>query len=194
MARTAAAGTRERILDVATALFYARGVRAVGMSQIIGAAGCGKNLLYGHFPSKAELVTAYMEQFRTLREQVVEQALRAAGDDPADRLVALVEEVAARAAEPRFRGCPFRNYLTEFPDPDDAAGRLARRYLRESRAAVDELAGRLPVADPAGLAERVWLILDGLYAGTTRAMDERAGETAVALVRETLGRALAEAP
>src|ERR1700722_6378515 len=90
MARTPAAGTRERILEVAAELFYARGVRAVGMSQIIDAAGCGKNLLYSNFPSKTDLGTAYLDAeapFRgcAMRNYVAEFP----GDDSAATQVAL---------------------------------------------------------------------------------------------------------
>jgi AcrR family transcriptional regulator len=78
MARTAAEGSRQRILEVAAELFYTHGIRAVGMSQIIDAAGCGKNLLYSNFPSKADLVAAYLTAEARYREQQarVHRALR----------------------------------------------------------------------------------------------------------------------
>ena len=64
MARTPAPGTRERILGVASRLFYDNGVRAVGMNRIITEAGTGKNLLYQHFPAKSDLVAAYLDRAR----------------------------------------------------------------------------------------------------------------------------------
>jgi AcrR family transcriptional regulator len=184
MARTAAPDSRERILAAVTPLFYEQGVRAVGMSRIIDAAGCGKNLLYAQFPSKTDLVAGYLSWFRARRDQDVAAALDAAGDDPADRLVAVVAEVAARTTDPGYRGCPFRNYLTEFPDSNDSPHDLARDFLRASRERIDDLVGQLPVTDRAGLADRIWLILDGLYASAAHPLHERAGETAVAFVRE----------
>lgn len=186
MARTAAPGTRERILDVATALFYTEGVRAVGMSRIIGEVGCGKNLLYAQFPSKADLVTAYLDRFRERRDRAEEKALREAGDDPAERLVAVVAEIAGRLRRPDFRGCPFRNLLTEFPDGDEPPERRAREYLRETRELVGCLAGELGVTDPEGLADRIWLIIDGLYASGFR---ERAAAVAVDMAREAIAAA-----
>jgi AcrR family transcriptional regulator len=183
MPRRPMAGARERILDAATALFYARGVRAVGTNEVVEAAGCGKNVLYAHFPSKADLAAAYLERFRARRERALERAL-AASDDPGAQLVALTAEVADRVGAPGFRGCALRNYLTEFPDADDAASRVAHDYLRDSRARVAALVDRLGVADPAGVTERVWLVVEGLYANGTHPTDRATARAAVALVEE----------
>jgi AcrR family transcriptional regulator len=189
MARRAAAGTKDRILDVAALLFYRHGVRAVGMNQIIDEAGCGKNLLYGHFPSKSELVAEYLQRCRRGRDESVEWATRDAGDDPAASLVALTAEVAAKVREPGFRGCPFRNYLAEFPNGDDAPGAIASAYVLDTRAQVDALVDRLGVAEPDVLADRIWLIVEGLYGGAALPGAGRIAETAVTLVEELINGA-----
>jgi AcrR family transcriptional regulator len=190
MARTPAPDSRERILRAVTPLFYEQGVRAVGMSRVIDAAGCGKNLLYAQFPSKTDLVAGYLTRFLERREQAVAAALDAAGPDPADRLVAVVAEVAERTREPVYRGCPFRNYLTEFPHDDDQPAVIARDFLRTSRDRIEGLVEQLPIADRRGLVDRVWLVLDGLYASAAHPLDDRAGEVAAAFVRELVDRAV----
>ncbi len=192
MARTPAPDTRDRNLDAVTPLFYGRGVRAVGMSEVVAAAGCGKNLLYSHFPSKDDLAAAYLERFRTVLDRAAEDAVRAAGDDPAERLVALVGEVAERVHDPRSRGCPFRNHLTESTDHDALPARLCRDYLADSRERIRGLATALGVADPAGLTDRIALVLDGLHAGAAHGAGGSAGATAVALAREAVQRAVAD--
>jgi len=115
--------------------------------------------------------------------------LRGHDGDPAAQLVALTAEVARRADAPGFRGCAMRNYLVEFPDADDAASRVARSYLRDSRAAVATLVGRLEVAYAAGVAERIWLVVEGLYAGAARPTERSNARTAVALVEEIIAGA-----
>ena len=115
MARSPAEGTRQRILEVAAELFYARGVRAVGMSQIIDAAGCGKNLLYSNFPSKTDLVAAYLDAEAQYREQQVQGMLASAGDDPVDQIIALTQYIADCVAEPQFRGCAMRKLRGRIP-------------------------------------------------------------------------------
>lgn len=172
MARMAAAGTRERILDAASTLFYRHGVRAVGLNRIITAAGTGKNLLYTHFSHKEDLVSAYLEQVARQRSASLQQARDLAGDDPRDRLIALVEETAKTVCENGFRGCAFRMYLAEFPDDqgvdagDSASpGGVARRVLLAARGEVEDLAVQVAGGGPAAeqLAEQVWLLIDGLY-------------------------------
>ncbi|MGW4156106.1 TetR/AcrR family transcriptional regulator [Micromonospora chersina] len=189
MARTAAPGSRERILRTAGELFYRHGVRAVGMNQVIDAAGCGKNLLYTHFPSKDDLVAAYLRACRRERERAGEAATDGLPDDPATRLRALVAEIAATATGPDFRGCAFRLYLAEFPGGAGEPGRVARDYLRDTRAEIDALVARLDVADPGRLADRIWLIVEGLYGSAGRPDAAAAADTATGLVDDLLAAA-----
>lgn len=187
MARPADAGARERILSTAGHLFYEQGVRATGMAEVVAAAGCGKNVLYRHFPSKSDLVAAYLDGFAKLRRAATAEALAGLDDDPAGAVVAMVAEIAARTETPQFRGCAFRNYLREFSDHDDELGRRARAWLDSNRADLRALAGRLDVDDPDGVADRVWLVLEGLYASAARGVPAEGGHpgpVAVALVRE----------
>ncbi|GLZ47346.1 hypothetical protein Acsp06_35310 [Actinomycetospora sp. NBRC 106375] len=192
MARTPAPGTRDRILTTATRLFYEHGVRAVGMNQVINEAGTGKNLLYSHFPTKSDLVAAYLERARDIRSGFARAARAAAGDDPRAQLLALVEDVATTTAHPRFRGCAFRNYLAEFPDdadlgdadgPPTPAG-VAHTVLAASHRELAELVEALGAADPEQLVEELWLVVDGLYlqaAYRDRLDRGAAGRTAVEL-------------
>jgi AcrR family transcriptional regulator len=182
MPRPPAPGTRERILGTASRLFYAHGVRGVGMNRIITEAGTGKNLLYAHFPTKDDLVAAYLERTRSWRAESARRALDEAGEDPRDQLVAVVAEVARIADRPDFRGCAFRNFLAEFPDDEaPAPAAVARAQLAESRATIERLVGRLPEADP-DLAEQLWLLVDGLYVqGAYRDRDERRRGAAAAV-------------
>jgi AcrR family transcriptional regulator len=186
MARKAAEGTRERILEAAAELFYARGVRAVGMSQIIDAAGCGKNLLYRHFPSKGDLVAAYLDAEAQYREQQARDVLSGAGGDPADQIVALTRYLAGCVADPQFRGCALRNYVAEFPGDDGAATRLALAFLQHARTRIDRLVRLAGVARPVEVSERIWLVHDGLYAMAARPWVRSEPAVAVGLVRDIL--------
>lgn len=204
MARTPAPGTRERILTTASRLFYAHGVRAIGMNRIIDEAGTGKNLLYQHFTTKDDLVAGYLARVRERRADAIHRALDAAGDDPRARLVALVGELGDLVTRTGSRGCAFRNYLVEFP-ADDAAGTtdaadtaagadtpavLAREHLADVRAIIDGLVGVLGTDDPGRLADELCLLVDGLFmqaAHRDPADVRRGADTAVRLTRHLVG-------
>jgi AcrR family transcriptional regulator len=194
VARTPAPGTRERILTTASRLFYEHGVRAVGMNQIITEAGTGKNLLYSHFPTKSDLVAAYLRRAQEFRLAGARRAREAADGDARSQLIATVAEVATLVQHPRFRGCAFRNYLAEFPDEtgtattgtgdtgDDAptpAG-VAHDFLAATREDLAAQVAALDVADPERLTEELWLIVDGLFlqAAYRRRLDGRIGADA----------------
>jgi len=192
VARTPAPGTRERILTTASRLFYERGVRAVGMNQIITEAGTGKNLLYSHFPTKSDLVAAYLQRAQEFRLAGARRARESADGDARSQLIATVADVATLVQHPRFRGCAFRNYLAEFPeetataergeaDTGDAAAPtpagVAHDFLAATRADLAAQVAALDVADPDRLTEELWLIVDGLFlqAAYRRRLDGRVG-------------------
>jgi len=64
---TATPSARERLVEVASRLFYAEGIRAVGVDRVIAEAGVAKATLYAHFASKDELVAAYLARQRILK-------------------------------------------------------------------------------------------------------------------------------
>ena len=96
---------RDRILDTAFRLFYARGIRAVGVDLIIAESGVAKATFYKHFPAKDDLVVAYLDRVDGIWSGQLRAAAETAGPDPADQLVGLFD--AHRTACPRdgYRGC-----------------------------------------------------------------------------------------
>ncbi|MCX4821148.1 TetR/AcrR family transcriptional regulator [Streptomyces sp. NBC_01142] len=73
--------TRRTLLDESRRLFATRGYGAVGLSEIVRAAGVTKGALYHHFDSKAALFRAVLEE---VQQQVAETvaATAEAQDDP----------------------------------------------------------------------------------------------------------------
>src|ERR1700754_4423662 len=88
--RRPAVAARERIVSTAYALFTRRGVRAVGVDEIINQSQVAKATMYRHFPTKNDLVLAVLER----REQVwtfdlIEQQSRLRGNTPEEQLLAI---------------------------------------------------------------------------------------------------------
>jgi AcrR family transcriptional regulator len=103
---------RERILAVAGELFYQRGVHAVGRAEIVEKVGCGKNAEYRVFPSKANLIAAYLAEFVAQRDAQIAAALAGLERQPA-ALEAYVAEAVAQSHDPRWTGWAMRNYVRE---------------------------------------------------------------------------------
>ncbi|MFB9687611.1 TetR/AcrR family transcriptional regulator [Amycolatopsis plumensis] len=162
MPRKPSPDARERILETATRLFNSYGVHAVGMQQIIDECGCGKNLLYSQFPSKDDLVVAYLRRCSGDWDDIVAGAAAAAGS-PERHLVELVREVGTRVNEPGTRGCPLRTTFAEFPDREHPAHRVSLDHFMRVRAQLRELAAETAAPDPERLADRIMFIIDGLY-------------------------------
>jgi AcrR family transcriptional regulator len=173
---------RDRILRAARRLFYARGVHDVGMSELVEAAGTGKNVLYRHFPGKEELVLAYLQDFAEVLDAQVDDAV--SGLPPDQALVALARHVEGLVSHRAYRGCPFRNYLRETRDTRGPAGRFALARVRDLRGRIERLCAGLDVDEPEVLAERVWVVLEGVYAAAPYPERARVASTAAAFVED----------
>lgn len=164
MARKPAPGAHDRILDIAGRLFDERGVRAVGLQQVIEECGCGKNLLYREFASKDDLVAAYLQRHHETWRCKVDAAIQPLAGDPAAQLLALVRLVADDIAAPDYRGCAFSNVHAEFPEPEHPAHQVAVAHREWVRDLLRDLTTQAGARDPYVLADRLHLILDGISA------------------------------
>jgi AcrR family transcriptional regulator len=164
MARTPAPDTRDRVLDVAARLFYAHGVRAVGLQQVIDETGIGKSSVYRVFASKDDLVVAWLHRSRQAWWTMTAEATSRFNGDPARQLLAIVERVHDEVEADSFRGCPFHNTNTEFPDPAHPGNREAVEHVREIHDQLTRIGRDAQADDPAALADELLLIIDGMYA------------------------------
>jgi AcrR family transcriptional regulator len=153
---------RQRILETASEMFYREGVRAVGIDAIIARSGVAKMSLYRSFPSKNALVTAWLEERNAFFWQRWDKA-EASCADPRAQLGAILDMVAATASHPRWRGCPFHNTGTEFPEPDHPARAVILANKRAVRERLRGLAAAAGAHDPDLLAQQLQLLIDGAY-------------------------------
>src|SRR5438105_7649967 len=151
---------RQRILDAASEMFYRDGVRAVGIDAIIARSGVAKMSLYRNFPSKDALVTAWLEDRNAFFWRRWDQASASRAADPRGRLEAILDMVAATASHPKWRGCPFLNTGTEFPEPDHPARAVILANKRAVRDRLRELAAAAGARNPDLLAQQLQLLID----------------------------------
>ena len=119
-------------MAVASALFYAEGIRAVGIDRVIAEAGVAKATFYHHFASKDELVRGYLvEEYQRQRDALT--GVHRPATSPRQALLDIFELLVDNAAHPRFRGCPFTNAAAEYPDPEHPVRRTITDYRRWNR-------------------------------------------------------------
>ena len=174
---------RDRILETAFALFYARGVRAVGVDTVIAESRVAKATLYKHFPRKDDLVLAYLDAVDETWRSQLEAAAEAAGADPRDRLVGMFDALVTACRRDGYHGCAFINTAAESVSGSDVHARTVA-HKNAVRAWVRELAVAAGAEDPDGLALGLTLLLDGGLAAGVLDGDPDAAEAARAAARK----------
>jgi len=173
---------RDRILDSAYALFSRRGIRAVGIEEVIERATVAKATLYRHFPSKDDLVLAFLRK----REEVwthgwVETEARRRGASPEEALLAIFDLFDEWFHRRDFEGCSFINVLLETASLEHPVGKASATHLENIRAVLRSLAEEANLRDPASFA-RSFHIHEGLDRaggrGGSRRGEARAGDGA----------------
>jgi AcrR family transcriptional regulator len=149
---------RQRLLDTAYELFSTRGVRAVGIDEVIERAGVAKATLYNHFPTKDALVLAFLEQ----REQrwSIEWAdgeSERRGSTPEQQLLAIFDLFDEWFHSDDFEGCSFINVLLEM-GAEHPAGSACVKHLENIRAVIRQRAERAGFRAPEKFA-LAWHIL-----------------------------------
>jgi AcrR family transcriptional regulator len=183
------ATARQRVLDAADALFYERGVQAVGMDAIRAASGVSLKRLYQLFPAKDRLVEAYLArrnlQWRTMLADSVD-----AQEDPRERILAVFDFLHTWFQQRDYRGCAFINTFGELGAISPKVAELAHEHKEGFHQRLTDLAREAGAPDPGRLADHLILLSEGAI--TTSAISgspqpaERAREAAVLLMNATL--------
>jgi AcrR family transcriptional regulator len=109
---------RDRLLRTASAIFYTEGINSVGVDYIVSASKVTRATFYRHFPSKTDLVLAYLQA----AHDAIEAHL------PERTLEALAADVCAQIGRPEFRGCAFICAAAEFEDPEHPVRRAVAAH------------------------------------------------------------------
>jgi AcrR family transcriptional regulator len=153
---------RDRVLSAAYTLFVRRGVRQVGVDEIIAAAGVAKATLYRHFESKDTLIVAFLK----LREELWTRGLIEAeslkrGTSARDRLLAIFDVLDEWFQAEDFEGCPFIGTVAQAVDPEDRVRLEAVAQLAIVRDFVRALATQAGIEDADALAHTWQLLMQG---------------------------------
>jgi len=182
-----ASSARAKILTTAYELFSRRGIRDVGIDEIIAGAGVAKATLYRHFPSKDDLVLAFLQRREELWTfATIESEARRRGADPEGRLLAIFDVFHDWFARDDFEACSFINVLLEM-GPAHVAGRASIEHLNTIRSVVERLAVEAGLRQPAEFARSWHILMKGSIISATEGDGQaalRAKEMARRLIAE----------
>jgi AcrR family transcriptional regulator len=164
---------RERALAEAFVLFYANGIRAVGVDMLVARSGVAKASFYRHFHSKAELVLAYLDRrhgawLAWLDEEV---ATRARTKGAQDRLLTVFDALADLFADPDYRGCASINAVAEMGPGSPEVLERALAHKAALRSYLAGLANDAGLRQPEALARQLALLVDGAMVAAQMAHD-----------------------
>lgn len=158
------AGTapKDKLFQTAARLFYRSGYRATGVDTIAAESGIGKMTLYRHYPSKDDLIVAYLrdsdQEFWSKFEQITAPAV-----GPRAKLVAYFSALQEYVLTPACYGCPFLNVATEYPDSEHSGHHVAIEHKQRVRGRFRQLADEAGAREPEALADALFLLMDGAY-------------------------------
>ena len=190
-ARRSSASARQDVLDAAYELFNQKGVRAIGVDAIIARAGVAKATFYHHFPSKDDLVIAFLQRREQLwTREWFEAEVNRRGATPEARLLAIFDVFDEWFQREDFEGCPFLRTLFEtfeaYQPQENSVAAAARLHLASIRDIVQHYAEEAGVPQPGELAHKWQMLMAGsiVFAGYGDRSSARVAREAGALVLE----------
>jgi AcrR family transcriptional regulator len=156
--------TRERIVDSAIDLFGVRGVNAVSLDEIARDVGVRKQTVLYWFASKDDLVDAVLGEAAGQLVFEIDAAVRAASDDPLDRL----DEVIGAVFRPAVRRPALLGLIREVSRLDPERAEHLRLHMQPlidrgiSYLGSEMDAGRLRRGDPRLVAALAYATVTGI--------------------------------
>ena len=159
---------RDRILEVASLLFYQQGVRAVGVDTLIAQSGVAKMTFYKHFKSKDLLVLEFLKRRDELWRTWFESAVSRLAPKIEDRPLAIFDALEERFSSKEFRGCAFINTMIEMANGDHLAHQAAAEHKQKVHKIFRSLLSDAGVKKSDELAKAFLLLMDGAIVTAVR--------------------------
>lgn len=153
----------DKILDTAETLFYRQGYNSTGINQVIDEAGIAKASLYQHFPSKADLLIAYIQRTHQRWYARLEADLEKT-PDPKQKLLVFLDHHSGRQIVREFGGCPFikANDEAGMSDPRVLAEiQNTKQHLKDLIATTVANAGHNKTLSDQELTDLIYLMVEG---------------------------------
>ncbi|MAT14511.1 MAG: TetR family transcriptional regulator [Planctomyces sp.] len=161
MSKTRTSAARNRIIETAERLFYAEGVRAVGIDRIIAEANVAKMTLYNHFASKDDLILAVLQYREEEFDSFLSAAMRRYQEKGETRLEALFSALKEWFQDSTFRGCSFINATVELADPHHPASAFCSHHKNQFQKLIREIVVASGSPNAEHIAAAIGLLIEG---------------------------------
>ena len=151
---------RQRILDASFDLFALRGIRDVGVDELVQASGVAKATFYKHFHAKDDLALAYLARWYEERSAAIEVAVARHRGEDKPALLAVFDVFQDWFRHGTVEVSSFLHVLMEM-GPDHPLGRASMEYLARTRDQLADLAREAGLEDPEGFAWSCHILLKG---------------------------------
>jgi AcrR family transcriptional regulator len=156
---------KTKILNVASKLFYEQGYNSTGINQIIDEADIARGSLYNHFPSKRDLLSAYIEQAEDAWFAALEEYL-APIKNPKSKLLSIFDFREKEQFKTSFRGCQFAKVVAELSQDDLKIFEQVSREKDKMKQYIKNLLVQIDLKNPSALTiemicEAIFLLLEG---------------------------------
>jgi AcrR family transcriptional regulator len=160
---------RDRILETAYRLFSRHGIQAVGVDTIVAESHVAKMTLYRYFPSKEDLVLAFLDlrQQRWTHEWL-EAGIERRAATPQERLLSVFDLLDEWFRRSDFEGCSFIGALLEIDDKDSRIHGATIRHLDEIRAILERLAEQAGYSNCEATAHELQILMMGAIVSAHR--------------------------
>ena len=182
------ANAREQIDRAAYELFSQYGVRAVGVDTLAARAGVAKRTLYKYYPSKNELVLAFLHRREELwTRSWLQGGIERAAVTPAQKLLAIFDVFDEWFRRPDFEACSFIKVLLEHAESGHPLRKASQRHIDTIRLFIRGLAVEAQVPDREEFAKQWQILMMGsivaAYAGDLDAASRTKAVGALLLAR-----------
>ena len=155
---------RARILETASRLFYDQGYNSTGISQIIEEANISRQSLYNHFPSKRDLLLAYIEHAESAWFERLEKFLKKY-KNPKTKLLGIFDFRVDEQFNTGFRGCHFSKVMAEVPKDDLAVFEQVSKEKDRMKSFIKGLLVQIELKNPSldidMICEAMFLLFEG---------------------------------
>ncbi|SMC48569.1 TetR/AcrR family transcriptional regulator [Chryseobacterium sp. YR221] len=157
---------KDRIIRVASDLFYKQGYNSTGINQIIADADIAIGSLYNHFSSKNELLHAYLIKEELAWFEGVEKSIEGCSD-PKEKIEALMDYRKQLQKSSTFAGCHFIKIISEIGDTNPVVSDFVKKHKEKQKDLIRTLVeqSQLPEIDLA--TETIFLLIEGAVVTST---------------------------